>query len=126
MTKKIIFTEKAPKPVGPYSQAVISGDFVFVSGQIAVDPKSSKVIDGGIEAQTAQVLDNIKNILESVDLSLNDVMKISVFLNNISDYQAFNRVYSKYFEKDPPARTTVQSNLMAGVCIEIDAIAKRS
>ena len=126
MTKKIVFTEKAPKPVGPYSQAVISGDFVFVSGQIAVDPKSSKVIDGGIEAQTAQVLDNIKNILESVDLSLNDVMKISVFLNNISDYQAFNRVYSKYFEKDPPARTTVQSNLMAGVLLEIDAIAKKS
>jgi reactive intermediate/imine deaminase len=78
LTKNIVFTEKAPKPVGPYSQAVISGDFVFVSGQIAIDPKSSKVIDGGIEAQTVQVLENLKNILESVDLSLNDVVKTSV------------------------------------------------
>ena len=126
MAKNIVFTEKAPKPVGPYSQAVLSGDFVFVSGQIAVNPKSSKVVEGGIEAQTAQVLDNIKNILETVELTLNDVVKISVFLSNISDYQAFNRVYSKYFEKDPPARTTVQSNLMAGVLLEIDAIAKIS
>jgi 2-iminobutanoate/2-iminopropanoate deaminase len=85
LAKKTIFTEKAPKPVGPYSQAVISGDFVFVSGQIAVNPKSSKVVEGGIEAQTAQVLDNIKNILETVELTLNDVVKISVFLSNISD-----------------------------------------
>jgi 2-iminobutanoate/2-iminopropanoate deaminase len=126
LAKKLIFTEKAPKPVGPYSQAVISGDFVFVSGQIAVDPKSSKVVDGGIEAQTAQVLENLKNILESVDLSLNDVVKTSVFLSNISDYPAFNRVYSKYFENDPPARTTAQAGLMAGVLVEIDAIAKKS
>jgi len=126
LTKKIIFTEKAPKPVGPYSQAIVSGDFVFVSGQIAIDPETSKVVEGGIETQTAQVLENIKNILESVDLSLNDVVKTSVFLRDISDFQAFNRVYSKYFEKDPPARTTVQANLMDGVFVEIDAIAKKS
>ena len=124
MTKGIIFTEKAPKPVGPYSQAIRSGDFVFVSGQIAIDPETSKVVEGGIEAQTAQALENIKNILESVDLSLNDVVKTSVFLSDISDFQAFNRVYRKYFEIDPPARTTVQSNLMDGVFVEIDAIAK--
>lgn len=126
MTKKIIFTEKAPKPVGPYSQAIVSGDFVFVSGQIAIDPETSKVVEGGIEAQTAQVLENIKNILESIDLSLNDIVKTSVFLRDISDFQAFNRVYSKYFEKNPPARTTVQANLMVGMLIEIDAIAKKS
>ena len=126
MIKEIIFTEKAPKPVGPYSQAIRSGDFVFVSGQIAIDPESSKVVEGGIETQTTQVLENIKNILESVDLSLTDVVKTSVFLSDISDFQAFNRVYSKYFEKDPPARTTVQSNLMVGVLTEIDAIAKIS
>ena len=125
MVKEIVFTEKAPKPVGPYSQAIVSGDFVFVSGQIPINPETSKVVEGGIEVQTAQVLENIKNILESVNLSLTDIIKTSVFLNNLSDFQAFNRVYSKYFEKDPPARTTVQANLMVGVLIEIDAIAKK-
>jgi 2-iminobutanoate/2-iminopropanoate deaminase len=126
LTKKIIFTEKAPKPVGPYSQAIVSGNFVFISGQIAINPQTSKVIEGGIESQTAQVLENIRNILESVGLSLADVVKTSVFLREISDFQAFNRVYSKCFEKKPPARTTVQANLMNGFLIEIDAIAKKS
>ena len=126
MSKRIVFTEKAPKPVGPYSQAVISGNFVFVSGQIPIDPKTSKVIEGGIEAQTVQVLENLKNILESVDLSLNDVVKTSVFLSSFGDFQSFNRVYSRYFEDNPPARTTVQVGLMAGVLLEIDAIAKKS
>ncbi len=88
MTKKIVFTEKAPKPVGPYSQAIISGDFVFVSGQIPIDPKTSKVVDGGIEAQTIQVLENIKNILESINLTLNDVVKTSVVLSSFSDFQS--------------------------------------
>ena len=126
MAKNIVFTEKAPKPVGPYSQAVISGDFVFISGQIAIDPKSSKVIDGEIEAQTVQVLENLKNILESIDLTLDDVVKTSVFLSSFSDFQSFNRVYSKYFDKTPPARTTAQAGLMSGVLLEIDAIAKKT
>ncbi len=125
MTKRIVFTEKAPKPVGPYSQAIVSGDFVFVSGQIAINPKTSKVVEGGIEEQTTQVLENIRNILESVGLSLTDVVKTSVFLSDISDFQAFNRVYSKYFKKGSPARTTVQANLIVGVLVEIDAIAKK-
>jgi len=122
---KIVFTENAPKPVGPYSQAVISGDFVFVSGQVAIDPKTSKVVDGGIDAQTVQVLENIKHILESINLTLNDVVKTSVFLSSFSNFQSFNRVYNKYFEDNPPARTTVQAGLMAGVLLEIDAIAKK-
>ncbi len=126
MAKRIVFTEKAPKPVGPYSQAVISGDFVFVSGQIPIDPKNSKVVDGGIEAQTVQVLENIKNILESINLTLNDAVKTSVFLSSFSDFQSFNQVYNKYFEDNPPARTTVQAGLMAGVLLEIDAITKKS
>lgn len=125
MTKRIVFTEKAPKPVGPYSQAVISGDFVFVSGQIPLDPKSSKFVEGGIEAQTVQVMENLKNILESIDLSLVDVVKTSVFLSDLNDFQAFNKVYSRYFDKNPPARTTVQAGLMAGVLLEVDAIAKK-
>ena len=126
MTKRILFTEKAPKPVGPYSQAVISGDLVFISGQIPLDAESSKIVDGGIEAQTVQVLENIKNILESVDLTLDDVVKTSVFLSDLNDFQSFNRVYSRYFDKNPPARTTAQAGLMAGVLVEIDAIAKKS
>lgn len=126
MSKKIVFTENAPKPVGPYSQAVISGDFVFVSGQIPIDPKTSKVVDGGIEAQTVQVLENLRNILGSINLTLNDVVKTSVFLSSFSDFQSFNQVYSKYFEVNPPARTTVQVGLMAGVLLEIDVIAKKA
>jgi 2-iminobutanoate/2-iminopropanoate deaminase len=124
LTKKIIFTQKAPQPVGPYSQAIVSGDFVFISGQIAIDPRTLKVVVGGIEAQTAQVLENISNILESADLTLADVVKTSIFLRDINDFQAFNRVYSKYFIDNPPARTTVQANLMNGFLIEIDAVAK--
>ncbi|MCW4015541.1 MAG: Rid family detoxifying hydrolase [Candidatus Bathyarchaeota archaeon] len=126
MHKIVVFTKKAPQPVGPYSQAIISGDFVFVSGQIPIDPKTSKVVEGGIEVQTVQVLENLKNILESIDLTLNDVVKTSVLLSNLDDFQSFNRIYSRYFEANPPARTTVQAGLMTGVLLEIDAIAKKS
>ena len=125
MSKRIVFTEKVSKPVGPYSQAVISGGFVFVSGQIPIDPKTSKLVEGGIEAQTVQVLENLMNILESINLTLNDVVKTSVYLSDLSDFQSFNRVYSRYFEVNPPARTTAQAGLMAGVLVEIDAIAKK-
>ncbi|PVX26536.1 MAG: deaminase [Candidatus Bathyarchaeum sp.] len=126
MTKKIVFTKKAPQPVGPYSQAVTCCKLVFVSGQIPIDPQTSKIIEGGIEAQTVQVLENLKCILESINLTLNDVVKTSVFLSSFSDFQSFNQVYSRYFEIDPPARTTVQAGLMTGVLLEIDAIAKKS
>ncbi len=125
MTKRTVFTEKAPKPVGPYSQAVISGDFVFISGQIPLDPKSSKIVEGRIETQTVQVLENLKSILESIDLTLDDVVKTSVFLSDLNDFQAFNMVYSRYFNKNPPARTTAQAGLMAGALLEIDAIAEK-
>jgi len=126
LTKRIIFTEKAPKPVGPYSQAVISDTLVFISGQIPLDPKFQKIVKGGIEAQTGQVLENLKNILKSINLTLADVIKTSVFLSDLNDFQNFNKVYSRYFDKNPPARTTVQAGLMAGVLLEIDAIAKKN
>lgn len=126
MIKKIVFTKKAPKPIGPYSQAVILGNLVFISGQIAIDPKTSKIIKGGIEAQTIQVLENLKRILESIELNLNNVVKVSVFLNDINLFQSFNEVYSKYFMDSPPARTTVQAGLFNEVLIEIDAIAEKS
>ena len=125
LTKRTVFTEKAPKPVGPYSQAVISGDLVFVSGQIPLDPQSSKMVEGNIEAQTVQVLETLKSILESANLTLEDVVKTSVFLSDLNDFQAFNKVYSRYFDKNPPARTTVQAGLMAGVLLEVDAVAKK-
>ena len=126
MSKKIVFTKNAPKPIGPYSQAVICGQLVFVSGQIPIDPATSKVVEGGIEQQTVQVLENIKNIMESIGLNLDDVVKTSVFLSDWDNYHAFNMVYSRYFKENPPARTTVQAGLLAGVLVEIDAIANIS
>jgi 2-iminobutanoate/2-iminopropanoate deaminase len=126
LNKRIVFTEKAPKPVGPYSQAVISDTLVFISGQIPLDPQFQKIDEGGIEAQTIQVLENLKNILKSIDLTLADVLKTSVFLSDLKNFQAFNEVYSRYFDKNPPARTTAQAGLMAGGLLEIDAIAKKS
>ena len=125
MTKRIVFTKKAPKPVGPYSQAIISAGFVFISGQIPINPKTSKIVEAGIQVQTVQVMENLKNILESIDLTLDDVVKTSVFLNHLNDFQAFNKVYSKYFDTNQPARTTAQAGLMTGVLVEVDAIAKK-
>ena len=113
-SKRIVFTEKAPKPVCQYSQAVISDNLVFVSGQIPINPETSKVVESGIEAQTVQVLENIQNILESIGMNLNYVVKTSVFLTDLNDFQSFNGVYSRYFEVNPPARTTVQVGLLAG------------
>ena len=124
--KKIIFTKNAPLPVGPYSQAVACGNFVFVSGQIAIDPKTAKLVKGGFEIQTVQVLENIKSILESVKLSMSDVVKTSVFLGDFADFKVFNAVYARYFEQNPLARTTVQAGLMPEVLVEIDVIAKNS
>jgi 2-iminobutanoate/2-iminopropanoate deaminase len=87
---------------------------------------SKRLSRGGIEAQTGQVLENLKNILKSINLTLADVIKTSVFLSDLNDFQNFNKVYSRYFDKNPPARTTVQAGLMAGVLLEIDAIAKKN
>ena len=126
MAKKIVFTEKASKPIGPYSQAVIIGNLVFISGQIPIDQKTSKVIRGGIEEQTIQVLENLKTILESIELKLINVVKVSIFLSDLNLFQSFNNVYSKYFEASTPARTTVQVGLLDGVLIELDAIAEKS
>ena len=125
MAKKVVFTRNAPEPVGPYSQAILSGGFVFVSGQIPLDPKTSKLVEGTIESQTVQVLENIKHVLQSVDLTLDDVVKTSVFLADLKDFQRFNKVYGRYFMQNPPARSTVQAGLMTGVLVEIDAIAKK-
>lgn len=124
MKKEIIATGMAPKAIGPYSQAVKANGFVFVSGQIPIDPDTNDIIKGDIAEQTRLVLKNIKNILEAAGLSLNDVIKTTVYLNDIKKFGDMNQVYSEFFTAFFPARATVEvSNLPKGVDVEIDVIA---
>ena len=99
MSKRIVFTPKAPKPVGSYSQAVICDDLILISGQIPINPQTQKIIQGSIKTQTVQVLENLKQILESINLTLDNFVKTTVLLTDIGDFQLFNQVYSKYFLK---------------------------
>ncbi|MEM4733076.1 MAG: Rid family detoxifying hydrolase [Candidatus Bathyarchaeia archaeon] len=121
--KKIIQTEDAPKPVGPYSQAIKAGNFLFVSGQLAIDPKEGKIIDGDIKAQTAQVMRNIKAILNAAGYDLNDIVQVTIYLSSMALFSEFNSEYAKYFSKELPARATVGIELMPGALIEISATA---
>ena len=122
--KEIIFTEKAPKPIGPYSQAIKVGNFLFISGQIPVDPESGKLVEGDIGAQTHQVLKNIRAIVEAAGGTLNNVVKVTVYLDDMDDFAEMNEVYSQYFSESKPARTTIEvSRLPKNVKIEIEAIA---
>ncbi|MEN2984837.1 MAG: RidA family protein [Dictyoglomaceae bacterium] len=124
MTKEVLITNKAPKAIGPYSQAIKVGNFIFISGQIPIDPNTGEVIEGDIREQTKRVLENIKGILESVSCSLNNVIKTTVFLKNLDDFSAMNEIYATYFPENPPARSTIEvSRLPKGVSIEIEAIA---
>ena len=121
--KKIIATDKAPAAVGPYSQAVQYGDLLFVSGQIALDPKSGEIVEGDIEAQTKQVLENVKAIVESTGMTLKNVLKCSCFLNDMENFARFNSVYNSYFEDSLPARETVEvGRLPKDVLVEVSAI----
>ena len=122
--KEVVFTENAPKPIGPYSQAVKLGGFVFVSGQIPIDPRTGEVVKGGIKEQTRQVLDNVKAVLEAAGLTLDDVVMSFVFLADMSEFGDFNEVYSQYFKEKPPARVTVAvKSLPKDVRVEIAVIA---
>lgn len=124
MQKTVISTNKSPKAIGPYSQAIRFNELVFVSGQIPIHPEYDKVISGDIREQTKQVLENLKNILEASGSSLQNVLRTTIFLSNMEDYSVINEVYAQYFENSPPARSTVQvSRLPKDVHIEIDAIA---
>lgn len=126
MPKKIIATDRGPKAIGPYSQAVDLGDFVFVSGQIPLDPASQQLVAGDIKAQTDRVLRNLQGILEAAGLTTANVVRTTVFLTDLGEFPQMNEVYATFFPKDPPARSTVQvSALPKGVRIEIDAIARR-
>jgi 2-iminobutanoate/2-iminopropanoate deaminase len=122
--KKIISTSEAPAAIGPYSQGVRSGMFLFCSGQIPLDPKSGQIISGDIAAQTRRVLDNIAAVLRAEGLTFDNVVKTTVFLNDLSDFQTVNEVYGSYFKQDPPARSTVQvAALPKGAKVEIEVIA---
>jgi 2-iminobutanoate/2-iminopropanoate deaminase len=122
--REIISTEKAPKAIGPYSQAVKAGGFVFVSGQIPLDPSTNELIDSDISAQTARVLDNLQAILVAAGSSLSKAVKVGVFLKDMSEFAAMNAVYAKYFPEDPPARATVEvARLPKDVRVEIDVVA---
>jgi 2-iminobutanoate/2-iminopropanoate deaminase len=124
--REAVATDKAPKAIGPYSQGIKAGDFVFTAGQAGVDPATGKLVQGGIAEQTRQVLKNIQAILEAAGVSLDRVVKCGVFLQDMTDFQAMNAVYAEFFppDKNPPARTTVQAaKLPLGALVEIDAIA---
>lgn len=121
--KEIISTENAPKPVGPYSQAIKAGNFLFISGQLAIDPKQNKLINADIKAQTTRVLDNIKAILEAAGCSLADVVQTNVYLSSLKLFKDFNATYAEYFNQNYPARATIEATLMPGVLVEISAVA---
>jgi 2-iminobutanoate/2-iminopropanoate deaminase len=122
--KKIVSTEKAPKAIGPYSQAIRTDELVFTAGQIGLHPATMELVEGGIEEQTRQALTNLKNVLESADSGLNFVVKTTVFLQAMSDFAAMNAVYSEFFPENAPARSTVAvAALPKGALVEIECTA---
>jgi len=122
--KKIISTERAPKALGPYSQAVVSNGWAFLSGQIPLDPATNQIIEGGIAAQTERVIENLKSVLEAAGSSLERVVKTTVYLKDMGEFAAMNEVYGRYFGSNPPARATVEvARLPKDVRVEIECIA---
>lgn len=122
----VIFAEKAPKPIGPYSQAIKVGNTVYVSGQIPIDPRTGDLIRGDIKAQTRQVIENIKEVLLAAGCSLKDVVMSFVYLKDMNMFSEFNAVYAEYFRENPPARVTVEvSRLPKDALIEIAVICSK-
>ncbi len=123
---KSIKTDKAPAPIGPYSQAIESNGLIFTSGQIAIDPKSNTLIDGDVVAQAKQVFENLKAVLEAAGSDLNHVVKTTIFLKNMNDFGQVNEIYAQYFGQAVPARSTVEvARLPKDVLIEVDCIAEK-
>jgi 2-iminobutanoate/2-iminopropanoate deaminase len=122
--KKIIFTDKAPKAIGPYSQAIRTELMVFTAGQAGLDPATGELVEGGIEAQTRQTLTNLKHVLEASDSGLNYVVKTLVFLKDMNDFAKMNAIYGEFFSQNPPARSTIAAAaLPKNALVEIEAIA---
>ncbi len=121
---KVVRTDKAPAAIGPYSQAIAAGGLLFCSGQVALDPATKSLVDGGVEEQTHQVLKNLRAVLEAGGASFKDVVKTTIYLADLDDFALVNEIYGKVFTENPPARATVQvSRLPLDVWVEIDAIA---
>lgn len=121
--KRVISTDKAPKAIGPYSQAILAGDFVFISGQIPIDPVSGEM-KTDIKDATIQILKNIEAILGELGLTMDSIVKTTVFLTNMEDFKEFNEAYESFFKKDPPARSTIAvKELPRGARVEIETIA---
>ena len=122
--KDIVATDRAPRAIGPYSQAVRAGNLVFASGQIPIDPATGEFIAGGIAEQTEQVLKNLTAVFEAAGIGMNQVVKTTVFLADMDDFTAMNEVYARFFKENPPARATVQAaRLPRDARVEIEAIA---
>lgn len=122
--KEIIYTNEAPKPVGPYSQAVLVGNTLYCSGQIAIDPATGQLIEGNVTKQTHLCLKNIKNVLKVSKMGITNIVKVSCFLKEMSDFAEFNKVYAEYFTDNKPARSCVAvKDLPKGALIEIEVIA---
>ena len=122
--RDVIATKEAPQAIGPYSQAIRAGGFVFVSGQVALDPANGNVVQGDVAVQTERVLKNLQAILKAAGTTLEKVVRATVFLKNMNDFAAMNEVYAKYWKAAPPARSTVEvARLPKDVLVEIDVIA---
>jgi 2-iminobutanoate/2-iminopropanoate deaminase len=124
--KKFIKTQNAPQPLGPYSQGIKAGNMLFVSGQGSIDPKTGKMLGEDIETQTRQTMQNIKAVVEASGFSMSDLVKVSIYLKNASEFQKMNEIYKTFFSQNPPTRTTVQTGFVnSSMLIEIDAVAYR-
>ena len=123
--KKVIATEKAPKAIGPYSQAIEIDNTLYLAGQIGLDPASGKLVDGGIEKQTDRVMKNLQAVLDAAGYTFDNVVQTQVFVADLNDYKAMNDIYAKYFSDAPPARAAVQAVLPRGALVEIMMVAKR-
>ena len=123
---KIIESKNAPLAIGPYSQAVEANGFVFTSGQIAIDPVTNQLVEGDVAVQTKQVLENLKQVLLSSGLTLENIVKTTIFIKNMDDFSRINEIYASYFPNKPPARSTVEvARLPKDVLVEIDCIAEK-
>lgn len=124
MTKKVVQTEKAPKAIGPYSQAIRVEKMVYTAGQIALDPATMELVAGGVEEQTRQVLENLRNVLDAAGSSMDKVVKTTVFLADMADFPKMNAIYAEFFGENPPARSTIAvAGLPKGGLVEIEAVA---
>ena len=123
--KKVIATHKAPKAIGPYSQAIEIDNTLYLAGQIGLDPASGKLVDGGIEKQTDRVMKNLQAVLDAAGYTFDNVVQTQVFVADLNDYKAMNDVYAKYFSDAPPTRAAVQAVLPRGALVEIMMVAKR-